>query len=317
MLNHSTTRRNQSTAEQQQTKQSTRNDQRAQPRHMIPLLIGLLLAASCIAAASSSTNINTYQSHHQAQAHFSMISQQQQQLQAGAPVITPFAFNDPVQENQRPSLTCTIVSGDSPVTISWLKDGQLLSQPQAQARKILILKPDLDTSMLKFNSVKLEHAGNYTCVAKNPLGQQSYSAQLIVRAEPRWLREPLLEPIVATRGQTIVIDCQTAGYPKPQQTWKIKSEYLIMAAMVAVSSWSCCSRAGQTNSVATPNGGQWHKLPLLSRRKVPFSTHLPAPLEHDLTAAATTTTRSNQRKATAAAAVASVCRGAGNCCRFK
>lgn len=79
--------------------------------------------------------------------------------------------------------------------------------------------------MLKFNSAKLEHAGNYTCLAKNPAGQQTYSAQLIVRAEPRWSREPLNEPIVATRGQTIVIDCQTTGYPKPQQTWKIKSKY--------------------------------------------------------------------------------------------
>lgn len=129
-----------------------------------------------------------------------------------------------VQENERHSLTCQIKSGDSPVTISWLKDGQPLGGAYAQQRKIGILKPDLDISMLKFNSVKLEHAGNYTCLAKNPVGQQSLTAALIVRAEPRWLREPIHEPIVATRGHTVVIDCQTTGYPRPQQTWKIKSK---------------------------------------------------------------------------------------------
>lgn len=140
-----------------------------------------------------------------------------------APTITPFAFNQNVQENQRSSVLCTISSGDLPVTISWLKDGQLLTPNLLQAKKIII-KPDSDQSTLKFNPVRLDHAGNYTCVAKNRAGVQAYSAQLIVHGEPRWLREPLNEPIVATHGQTIVIDCQTTGWPKPQQSWQIKSK---------------------------------------------------------------------------------------------
>lgn len=143
--------------------------------------------------------------------------------EAQAPTITPFAFNQNVQENQRSSVLCTISSGDLPVTISWLKDGQLLSPSLLQAKKIII-KPDLDQSTLKFNAVRLDHAGNYTCVAKNKAGVQAHSAQLVVHGEARWLREPQNEPIVATRGQTIVIDCQTTGWPKPQQSWQIKSK---------------------------------------------------------------------------------------------
>lgn len=140
-----------------------------------------------------------------------------------APQITPFTFNQNVQENQRSSVLCTISSGDLPVTIQWLKDGQLLSKSLADAKKITI-KPDLDQSTLKLNQVKLEHAGNYTCLAKNRAGVASYSAQLIVHGEPRWLREPLREPLEASRGQTVIIDCQSLGWPKPQQTWLIKSK---------------------------------------------------------------------------------------------
>lgn len=143
-----------------------------------------------------------------------------------APSIIPFSFNQNVQENQRAMVMCTTSSGENPVSYAWLKDGQLLTASLAQARRITI-KPDQDASTLKIVSVRLDHAGNYTCVAKNRLGSQAHSAQLIVHGEPRWLKEPQHEPIVATRGQTVVIDCQTTGWPRPQQSWQIKSEYII------------------------------------------------------------------------------------------
>lgn len=166
--------------------------------------------------------IKSYEASYLQQQPQQLSQQQQQQLQV--PIISPFAFNQNVQENQRHSVLCTISSGDLPVTISWLKDGQLLTPNILQIKKIIV-KPDLDQSTLKFNAVRLDHAGNYTCVAKNRAGIQTHSAQLIVHGQPRWLREPQNEPIVATRGQTIVIDCQTTGWPKPQQTWQIKSKY--------------------------------------------------------------------------------------------
>lgn len=171
---------------------------------MMMLLCCLLLAATLMMNAIE-----------QAQAYYMMMSAE--------PVITPFFFNQNVQENQRSSVLCTISSGELPVTISWLKDGQLLTPTLALEKKIII-KPDVDQSTLKFNPVRLDHAGNYTCVARNSAGIQAHSSQLVVHGEPRWLREPQNEPIVATRGQTIVIDCQSTGWPKPQQSWQIKSK---------------------------------------------------------------------------------------------
>lgn len=175
----------------------------------------IVLLVSLISALHLQTNSA---SHLQAQLHsFSQDHNQQ------APQITPFAFNQNVQENQRSSVLCTISSGDLPVSINWLKDGQLLT-PQVATNRKIIIKPDSDQSTLKFASVRLDHAGNYTCVAKNKAGIQAHSAQLIVHSEPHWIKEPPTEPIVASRGQTIVIDCQTSGWPKPQQSWQIKSK---------------------------------------------------------------------------------------------
>lgn len=149
---------------------------------------------------------------------------QQQAANPFAPTIIPFSFNQNVQENQRAIVMCTTSSGEIPLNYTWSKDGQVLTPPIAQMKRIQI-KNDQDSSTLKISTVRLDHAGNYTCFARNKHGSQLYQAQLIVHGEPRWLREPPHEPLVATRGQTVVIDCQTTGWPKPQQSWQIKSEY--------------------------------------------------------------------------------------------
>lgn len=184
-------------------------------------LATLLLVAASYLAAKTETSQASYLATTQQVSPSLMV--QQPFEQPLAPTITPFAFSANVQEKQRASVLCTISSGEVPVTFNWLKDGQLLSPSIAEAKNITI-KPDSDQSTLKFGPVRLDHAGNYTCVAKNRIGIQAHSAQLVVHGEPRWLREPQREPIVATRGQTIVIDCQTTGWPKPQQSWLIKSK---------------------------------------------------------------------------------------------
>ena len=166
-------------------------------------------------------------------AHASYLLSQQQQVSeatnvavtSAPPSINPFSFNQNVQENNRIIVVCSTSSSEIPTTYSWLKDGLPLNPTQAQARRVVI-KSDSDSSTLKIYPVRLEDAGSYTCSAKNRVGSQAYSAQLVVHAEPRWFKEPNHEPIVTTRGQTVVIDCQTTGWPRPQQTWHIKSEYL-------------------------------------------------------------------------------------------
>lgn len=175
-----------------------------------------------------SSNVNNRQlagvaNKQQFAAQFTQSAQQQQQLSTSshgqqAPIIEHFSFNSNVQENHRQSLQCTVSSGDLPIKLVWYKDGLLLTKELAQANGIKINLVADYLSTILFQSMKLEHSGNYTCQAQNKVGTVSHSTQLVVHGEPRWLKEPQHESITL-RGQTVVVDCQTIGYPKPTQTW--------------------------------------------------------------------------------------------------
>lgn len=44
----------------------------------------------------------------------------------GPPVMSPFSFPANSQEGSRAQVTCSVTSGDLPIYISWLKDGEPL-----------------------------------------------------------------------------------------------------------------------------------------------------------------------------------------------
>lgn len=71
---------------------------------------------------------------------------------AGPPVMSPFNFPANSQEGSRAQVTCSVTSGDLPIYISWLKDGEPLPS-------------SLRVSMF-FQSVKREfdHFSHIPCV---------------------------------------------------------------------------------------------------------------------------------------------------------
>lgn len=96
---------------------------------------------------------------------------------AEKPEILPFTFPTEVQEGQLLQVTCTVTTGDEPVTLQWYKDDMpLMSSP-----KFMINKVDSKMSFLILRAVSMEHTGTYTCLAFNPVGQQRSSAELWVK----------------------------------------------------------------------------------------------------------------------------------------
>lgn len=73
------------------------------------------------------------------------------------------------------SAVCTIVSGDSPLEISWA----LNANPIDQSHRISVTTTKRN-SLLSIDSASPNHAGTYTCVASNAAGATSYSAELTV-----------------------------------------------------------------------------------------------------------------------------------------
>lgn len=74
------------------------------------------------------------------------------------------------------SLICSVHKGDLPINIFWLHNGINVGNIDG----ILVSKVSQKVSTLTMDSVKEEHAGNYTCVAENESGVSIYSAILNV-----------------------------------------------------------------------------------------------------------------------------------------
>lgn len=90
-----------------------------------------------------------------------------------APVISPFASAESLREGMRNFLTCSVIEGDSPIRLSWLKDGRPIEahiaevdlntlEPNGQAR-IRVETSNEYTSTLYFSRVEYKDNGNYTC----------------------------------------------------------------------------------------------------------------------------------------------------------
>lgn len=74
------------------------------------------------------------------------------------------------------SLFCTVNKGDFPIEITWKLNNHSIESYQG----ISILRTNKRISQLSIDSVQAEHAGEYTCVAKNPAGITHQSAVLHV-----------------------------------------------------------------------------------------------------------------------------------------
>lgn len=104
-------------------------------------------------------------------------------LNTEKPSINPFLFGSELSEGKRTTVVCSVVSGEPPFRINWLKED------------IPIEHTDLDvqieslsdfTSSLKFLNLTRKHSGNYTCKVSSTQASNIYSiytAQLIVQGK--------------------------------------------------------------------------------------------------------------------------------------
>ncbi|XP_067138815.1 cell adhesion molecule Dscam1-like isoform X2 [Centruroides vittatus] len=129
------------------------------------------------------------------------------------PVIEQFSFPKSLREGQRSSVSCTVGSGDLPIKIRWFKDGQ----PIPDHKGIRVNEVADYSSTLLFESLGLDHRGNYTCIASNEAGTVSHTASMVIHVPPRWVIEPSDASVV--KGKSVVIDCQAEGFPQPRVRW--------------------------------------------------------------------------------------------------
>ncbi|KAK9752839.1 Immunoglobulin I-set domain [Popillia japonica] len=142
------------------------------------------------------------------------VSHTQQLVVNVPPIIEPFSFQDGLSEGMRTRTVCGVSSGDQPLVVSWLKDGQPLT-PSLGANVSAL---DPYSSLLSISSLDSQHTGDFTCVASNPAAEVRYTAKLQVKVPPKWSVEPF--DVSVERNRNVALHCQAHGVPAPTVTWK-------------------------------------------------------------------------------------------------
>ena len=96
-------------------------------------------------------------------------------------MIHPFSFSGFLEEGNRAKIFCSVIKGDPPITIRWLKDGRPLTSSPLTGISVSTL--DEFSSAIVISKLSLSHRGNYTCIASNAASSSNFTAMAVVYGE--------------------------------------------------------------------------------------------------------------------------------------
>lgn len=79
----------------------------------------------------------------------------------------------------RASLTCSVIKGDLPLSITWRKDNRIIDATQ----HISIKQVDQFNSILVIDTLGPDHTGNYSCHVRNLAAEVEISQSLLVNGK--------------------------------------------------------------------------------------------------------------------------------------
>ncbi|XP_054724330.1 cell adhesion molecule DSCAML1-like [Uloborus diversus] len=135
-------------------------------------------------------------------------------LMSELPKIKKFTFEEKIQEGDIASVACLVVSTTKPLSFTWEKDGDVITESAKNIR----IDNSGDYSVLIINDVSLKSSGNYTCRVSNSFGSATHTARLEIKVPPKWIVTP--KNIVTTINSEINVQCIASGSPTPKITWQ-------------------------------------------------------------------------------------------------
>ena len=89
-------------------------------------------------------------------------------------------FGSDLTEGMRATVVCSILSGDPPLTFTWLKEGL----PVTSFHDDIDISSFTDSdSSFRIKSVKRSHSGNYTCIVSSSNISSNYTTEMIVKGK--------------------------------------------------------------------------------------------------------------------------------------
>ena len=95
---------------------------------------------------------------------------------ADPPKMLAFSFPPALEAGTDISVSCSANKGTKPIRYTWYYDGNILNP--GLGVEIESTRNALNLAIISATS---KHSGNYTCIAKNSYGSDSYSASLNIR----------------------------------------------------------------------------------------------------------------------------------------
>nr|XP_054924920.1 hemicentin-2-like [Dermacentor andersoni] len=100
----------------------------------------------------------------------------------GPPRVFEFSFPPEVALGDEIIVGCAVKKGTSgPYRIAWQKDGTDIDSDG----RLSVFGQSKTSAALRITGVQPEDVGNYTCVAKNSFGSDSFTAQLVIHVPPK------------------------------------------------------------------------------------------------------------------------------------
>ncbi|KAH1186269.1 contactin-1 [Mauremys mutica] len=111
-----------------------------------------------------------------------------------------------------------VATGRPTPTIRWLKNGVSFRRGE-----------------LRIQSLTVEDAGMYQCIAENVHGIIYANAELkVVASPPNFELNPMKKKILAAKGGRVIIECKPKAAPKPKFSWSKGTELLVNGSRISV-----------------------------------------------------------------------------------
>ncbi|XP_074654070.1 hemicentin-1-like [Tubulanus polymorphus] len=132
------------------------------------------------------------------------------------PKIRTYTSSLVVHKGHTAVLTCTIIEGTPPPTLTWLKGLGILTETDS-------IKMDAHGNLM-IENIQAEDAGDYTCVASNVGGNITHTMTISVQVPPKIEENEDGAKIIVTLGDPVMIDCHVTGDPRPLLSWTKNSQ---------------------------------------------------------------------------------------------
>ncbi|CAH1392866.1 unnamed protein product [Nezara viridula] len=113
----------------------------------------------------------------------------------------------------RAAISCQVLEGDLPLSFKWQRNNK-----DDLGIGVVVRRLDEYSTSLVIDKIESSHSANYTCIAQNIAGSESFTVPFTVNVLPRWTIEPSDTNVVL--GFDVMLDCQAEGYPEPTIVWK-------------------------------------------------------------------------------------------------